>query len=198
MAYLSHTEQEPIAQLLEENGFKTFILHYSVIPKAHYPLPLRKVSKAVWYLRSHSEELYIQPEHITLCEFSAGAHLTLMYASLWNTDVCKEGLNIPDGGNKPNATVTGYSPMTFEDFFEKMPEGLFTEEGTSLSGPKNLLNRSDPRFVTISSLTVTRVVNKDNPPAFLWKTTADAHSDLNSGVLQMLTQARYSLRNPHF
>lgn len=106
--------------------------------------------------------------------FSAGAHVALMLANLWNNPVSREGTDIPEGGNKPNATVTGYSPTTFENFFEVSPSSLYEPYGSISAGPINLINRNHPFFKRISDLTVTNYISEKTPPAFLWKTTSDS------------------------
>lgn len=167
---LSETERMPIVRFFEENGFQPFVLLYSIGDLAHYPDPLIEGSRAVWEIRKNHEEYGVDPDKITLVGFSAGAHAAVMLATHWQEECSREGTDIPFGGNKPNATVTGYTPTTFEDFFEKamnanLPAGM---------GPQNLLGKAGTRWSEYSSLTVHTKVSEQTPPAFLWKTTSDA------------------------
>lgn len=120
---LSDTERLPIVEFYRENGFQTFIIMYSIGIHAHYPDPLTEGSKAVWEIRKNAGEYCVNPDQITLVGFSAGAHAATMLANLWHKDISRKGTDIPEGGNRPNATVTGYTPTTFEDFYIKIFKG---------------------------------------------------------------------------
>lgn len=168
--FLSEGDRFPMVDFFRGKGFQPFVLSYSVGEKAHYPDPLLEGSRAVWEIRKHAEEYGVNPNQITLVGFSAGAHAALMLATLWQDDVSREGTDILYGGNRPNATVTGYTPTTFEDFFDK-PENK-TAQQTGY-GPEVVLGKKGTRFEDYKSLTVHNFVSELTPPAFLWKTSAD-------------------------
>ena len=168
--FLSEAERFPIIDFFKGKGFQPFVLMYSVGKNAHYPDPLIESSKAVWEIRKNAEEYGVNPDQITLVGFSAGAHAAMMLATLWQDDASREGTNIPYGGNRPNATVTGYTPTTFEDFFDKPENVMATQDGV---GPEVVLGKSGTRWADYKSLTVHNFVTELTPPAFLWKTSAD-------------------------
>jgi hypothetical protein len=101
-------------------------------------------------------------------------------ASLWNHPVSRAGTDVPEGGNRVSATVTGYTPTTFEDFFDnlyRLKPHLSPEEyefQRKNGGPNALMNPENDFFNTVESLTSTWHVNEQTPPAFLWQTTADS------------------------
>ncbi len=168
--FLSDGDRFPMVDFFRGKGFQPFVLSYSVGEKAHYPDPLLEGSRAVWEIRKKAEEYGVDPDQITLVGFSAGAHAALMLATLWQDEVSREGTDIPYGGNRPNATVTGYTPTTFEDFFDK-PENKTAQQAGY--GPEVVLGKKGTRFEDYKSLTVHNFVSELTPPAFLWKTSAD-------------------------
>ena len=167
---LSDAEHQPVVDFFRKRGYQPFVLMYSINDEAHYPAPLLEGSRAVWEIRKNAEEYGVNPDQITLVGFSAGAHAATMLATLWQDDASREGTDIPFGGNRPNATVTGYTPTTFEDFFQK-PKEIIEQAGGG--GPQNLLGEPGTRWADYASLTSHRFVSKDTPPAFLWKTSSD-------------------------
>ena len=168
--FLSDGERFPMIDFFKGKGFQPFVLMYSVGEKAHYPDPLLEGSKAVWEIRKNAEAYGVDPDQITLVGFSAGAHAALMLATLWQDDASREGTDIPYGGNRPNATVKGYTPTTFEDFFDKPENKTAGQDGF---GPEIVLGKKETRWGDFKALTVHNFVTELTPPAFLWKTSAD-------------------------
>ncbi len=168
--FLSEAERFPVVDYFKGKGFQPFVLMYSVGQKAHYPDPLIEGSKAVWEIRKDAAEYGVNPNQITLVGFSAGAHAATMLATLWQDDASREGTDIPYGGNRPNATVTGYTPTTFEDFFDKPENATAQKDGF---GPEIVLGKPGTRWADFKSLTTHNFVTELTPPAFLWKSSAD-------------------------
>ena len=104
---------------------------------------------------------------------SAGAHLCTALSTMWQYEECQRD-DMPYGGNRPNAIVTGYTPTTFADFFDQPPEVLANFKG---QGPDNLLGKEGTRWADIHELTTHDLVTKDTCPAFLWKSTTDFPGD---------------------
>lgn len=161
----SNSDKNIIPYWYAENGYVPFVLLYSVGDAAHYPAPLLDASKAIWHVRSNCEQYNIDPQEIVLIGMSAGAHVVTMIANLWDKDISRNGTDIPYGGNRPNATVTGFTPTEFESFYEK--------NGPEEKGPSMLINEDHPFFKDVVSLTATNYISENTPPAFLWKTSAD-------------------------
>lgn len=161
----SDSDCEKIPLWYLERGYRPFVCLYGVKPHAHYPTPLLEASESIWYIRSHHEELHIDPDRIVAAGFSAGAHVAIMIANLWDKDVSRTGLNIPYGGNRPDATMTGYTPTEFETLASKFPDDP--------QSPDHVTGLPGSGFEEVRSLTVTDYISENTPPAFLWKTSAD-------------------------
>ena len=171
--FLSEEEQRPIASFFLDHGYQAFVLRYSVGSRAAYPAPLIEGSLAVWEIRKNCKKYGVDPDKIALVGFSAGAHAALMLATHWHEDISREGTEIPYGGNRPNATVTGYTPTTFEDFYQQSDSTRSRASGGIGDGPSNLIGADGTVWDSLSALTVHQHVSEHTPPAFLWKTTAD-------------------------
>lgn len=162
-AYRFHTpnECEQMAMRFCGAGYACFVLRYSVDASAGFPGPLIDASESLWYIRKNAEELYVYPDRIAVMGFSAGAHLASALCTMWHyPELQHEGM--PEGGNRPDASVFGYLPTTFEDMVERMknvPDFRF-----------HVLAESG-RFSDIKSLTTHNLVDRRTPPAFLWKNT---------------------------
>ena len=80
---------------------------------------------------------------------------------MWHyPELQREGM--PFGGNRPNASVFGYLPTTFEDMTGKRKDA---------AGPRLNVLALEGRFAEVKSLTTHALVDDRTPPAFLWKTT---------------------------
>ena len=72
--HLCPREGEPIALEFMADGANGFVLNYSVKPCA-YPQQLLEVAAAFEYIKTHAEELCVDPQKIAVLGFSAGGHL---------------------------------------------------------------------------------------------------------------------------
>jgi acetyl esterase/lipase len=72
------TSMEPIAYVLAEDGFLSATTDYAhAQPGQLWPAQLEDVRAAVRYIRSHAEELKIDPTRIAAAGISAGGHLSM-------------------------------------------------------------------------------------------------------------------------
>ncbi len=162
-AYRFHSpnECEQMAMRFCGAGYACFVLHYSVDKDAWFPTPLIDASESLWLIRKNAAAWWIDPEKITVMGFSAGAHLGSALCTMWHyPELQSEGM--PYGGNRPNASIFGYLPTTFEDMAERAKDNpdfhlhVLGKEG---------------RFSDVRSLTTDVLVDERTPPAFLWKNT---------------------------
>ncbi len=181
MRFLSPAEAEPICRYYDAHGYQTFLVNYTVGDACKYPDLLHEVSRAVWEVRCNAADYGVDPARIVLNGFSAGAHVVTMFATHYHLPISREGTGVPEGGNAVCATVTGYTPTTFEDFgqnLDKMPPEIRAkmEEGIKnrTVGGWALLDAPGSFFGDIPSLTSHKAVNEMTPPAFLWQTIQDA------------------------
>lgn len=172
-SFLTDREGEPAAISFMQQGFDAFVLHYSLNEASAYPGPLEDISRAVWLVRSHADEWNIDPDQITVCGFSAGAHLCSLLGTQWNTPGLCTRLGIPEGGNRPNAMVLSYA-VTGEYIenlhrqFANAPEGSPSKIGAMLADPLV------PEAVT------TNYISDTTAPAFIWQAREDYLNILES------------------
>lgn len=162
-AYQFHTpnECEQMAMKFCGSGYASFVLRYSVGENAAFPKPLIDASEALFYIRSHAEAWSIHPNRIAVMGFSAGAHLASALCTMWHyPELQREGM--PFGGNRPDASVFGYLPTTFEDMVERMQ---------NVPGFHLHVLGTEGRFADVKSLTTHALVDDRTPPAFMWKNT---------------------------
>ena len=66
--------------LLREKGYAVASPNYRLMPNAKFPEPMQDVAASVRYLRTHADELGVDPDKFALMGDSAGAHLASMTA----------------------------------------------------------------------------------------------------------------------
>ena len=177
---LADSEAEPICRYYDAHGYQTFLVRYSIGEPAKYPFMLQEVSRAVWHIRSNAHRYGVDPDKLVLCGFSAGAHLIVMYATHYHLPISRENTDVPEGGNGVSATVTGYTPTTFERLEQHLkyfsPEGRARYEvmlRNHTAGGWVLLDQPGTFFGDLPSLTCHSMVSERTPPAFLWQTITD-------------------------
>ena len=158
--FLSDREAEPVAMKFYSEGFQVFILRYSLLEECAYPTPLEEASRAIWTVRSNSEEWNIDPDKIIIGGFSAGGHFSALIGTRWNEPGLAARLGIPEGGNKPNGLILCYGKL--EPVIESIGEQISPED------VGHILRVYDERADTIKN------VSKDTPPSFIWHTRSDS------------------------
>lgn len=162
--FVSPGEGEEVALRFCGEGYACFVLKYSVGDDAGFPKPLEDASRSMWMIRQHAEEWHIDPKRVAVMGFSAGAHLGTALATMWHYPELQSE-DMPEGGNRPDACVFGYTPTTFEGFEEKAKK-----DGMPFVPGQHLNVLGEGHFADITSLTTHKLVDKRTPPAFLWKT----------------------------
>ncbi len=159
--FLSDREAEPIATQFLAAGFATFILRYTVAPKAADYAPLCQVALAVRYVREHAADFNVNPDYIFTCGFSAGGHLAASAGVLWEhprvqalmsdatPDICR-----PTGMILSYPVITGGEYGHFGSF-------------------QNLCGKKEPSKEELDALSLEKHVSAATPPAFIWHTFPD-------------------------
>ena len=168
-SFVSDREGEPVALSFMQNGFNAFVLRYSVGDASAYPGPLEEISAAVWMIRSHAEEWYIDPDQIAICGFSAGGHLCTLLGTQWHTPGLCERLSIPEEGNKPNAMVLCYT-TTGEETARNLENGK--QEAFEPAGPFGIGAMLNPQTLVPQAVTV-NYIDEKTPPAYIWQARED-------------------------
>lgn len=170
-AMVSPTEGEIVAKQFFEAGYQAFVLTYTTNMFQIAPLhkqPLKDISRAVRYIRSHAEELCIHSNRITCCGFSAGAHLVGSLAVHYQDKALKEG-SLQDISNRPDAVLLCYPVITSG---EKAHRGSF-----------ELLLGKEAAAEMLDWASLEKHVMSDTPPAFLWHTLTDELVPVENSIL---------------
>ena len=153
-AYKAYVEGSPVAKWLNGIGISAFVLDYRTEPY-EYPCPLLDLQRAIRLIRSRSDEWGIDPEKIGVIGFSAGGHMSVLAATLF--DDGKPGADDPVErfSSRPNLHVPCYPVISY------MNRG---------GGGALVSNITDELRKTLSA---EQNVRDNTPPAFLWITRTD-------------------------
>ena len=168
---VSPTEGEIVAMRFFEAGYQAFVLTYTTNMFRITPLgkqPLKDISRAVCYIRSHAEKLCVQGDRIVCCGFSAGAHLVGSLAVHYHDPELKEGCSHEVSG-RPDAVLLCYPVITSG---EKAHRESF-----------DLLLGEEPSEEQLVWASLENHVTNDTPPAFLWQTLTDELVPVENSIL---------------
>ena len=153
---ISAREGAPVAAAFNRAGYHAFVLSYDVAPVPLGYRPVRRLGRAVAYVRARAEELGVSPHSIGVCGFSAGGHLAAGLGVLWHREECFPG--VPDlAAQKPDALILSYPVISAG---HSAHESSFAR----LAG--------DDRAAW-EEFSVEKLVDGRTPPSFLWHTAAD-------------------------
>ena len=167
------TEGEAVASWLKENGISAFVLRYRtayvpaflfrfryVFRGNRYPDPQDDLKQAIKYIKDHSEEFRINPNHVGAMGFSAGGHLVMSAAEFFKEE------------EKPFFVAPIYPVVTMtEDCVHKRSR-------RALLGDSRVRNK-----VLRDSLSLEKHVPADCPPVFLVNCKDDPIVDYRNSVL---------------
>lgn len=157
---VSPTEGEIVAKKFYDMGYNAFVLTYTTNMFDIAPLkmqPLNDLSRAVRYVRKHAGGFGLEEDKITLCGFSAGAHLC--------GSLCVHWADVQDNGgygtisNRPDAAILSYPVIT-------SGEKAHRDSFIALLG-------ADASREELEYMSLEKQAGKDTPPVFLWQTATD-------------------------
>ncbi len=155
--FVSDREGEPIAMQFLAKGFNAFVLTYSCCKR--HPQPLINAAWALANIRMRHKQYGIDPGKITVCGFSAGAHLAASIATMWKDSELCSYVNISPKLMRPDAAVLCYPVISGVT----MPHvGSFEQ----------LLGKNATREQLLK-LSCEYRVTSETPPTFLWHTADD-------------------------
>lgn len=167
------TEGHDVARWLLQNGISAFVLkyrtggpmafvtHYRLIFRGtRYPDPQDDLLQALRYVRNHAQEFGINPNALGAMGFSAGGHLVMSAAELF------------EASERPAFVAPIYPVVTMshECVHKRSRRGLL---GDSTTGNRTLCD----------SLSLERHVPRDCPPVFLVNCKDDPVVDYRNSVL---------------
>ena len=157
---LSDREGEPIAIAFAAQGFQTFVLNYSVGKYASFPNSLVDLMRAMKIVRDNAKDWHIDPDHIAVCGFSAGGHLTASLGVYWNDPEITAIAGVTPEEAKPDALILCY-PVITSDFR--------TDQGTIITASQG----HEPESNIIWKLGLDKHVGPHTPPCYITHTFFD-------------------------
>ena len=149
-----------IAAWFNSQGISAYVLKYRLAPRYKHPAPLQDVQRAIRYVRSHADELKIQPNRIGVLGFSAGGHLASTAATHFDPGQSAAHDRIEQASCRPDFAILCYPVITFTD--------AVTHRGSR----RNLLGEN-PSEEMIELLSSEKQVTAETPPTFLFHTWED-------------------------
>lgn len=165
--FVSEREGDPVAVEFFNRHYNAFTLVYDIAPAARYPLALTELACAVDYIKTHAEELHVDPKRVFAAGFSAGGHLVGCLANFY------KNLPVSEANDKKldaalTGIVLGYPVIA---------------PGTHGGSFENLLGTKDMNAPEVQALSLEKTVTPDNPPCFIWTTAEDTCVDPMATVM---------------
>lgn len=154
-------EAQLVAKEFYDRGMNAFVLTYTTDITMSVPLkdqPLRDISRAVRFIRSKAKEFHIHADRVTICGFSAGAHVCGSLCTHFE-DVKESNAEYQTISNRPNAAILSYPVIT-------------TGEFTHIYSVQALLGKN-PSEEELHFFSLEKNVTENTPPCFLWQTATD-------------------------
>ena len=171
-------EGEPVAEWLNTLGLSAFVLHYRVAPY-RYPQPLQDAQQAMRLVRARADEWHIDAKHVGILGFSAGGHLAISVATIFDTGHSQATDPIARQSSRPDALIACYPVVSFHQF------------GVSAS-MENLLGPS-PDIGLELYLSLEHRITPDTPPSFLWHTADDSGVPVENSLLYATVCRRHQV-----
>jgi acetyl esterase/lipase len=106
-----------IAQLLAKQGFSAVAISYRLAPESKFPAQIEDCKAAVRWMRSHAEELKLDPTRIGGFGYSAGAQLVALLGTTDADDGLEGAENTAElPSTRLQAVVGGGTPCDFRIF----------------------------------------------------------------------------------
>ena len=165
-----------MAERMEDEGYKAFILNYRVAPN-RYPAPQIDLGIAIKYVKANAKKYHVDPNQIMLIGSSAGGHLCASTA-LYSDEIDR---------------------FLMEELKEEMPHLAEMYEGISIKPDKVCLNypvisfmeeAHEPSFQALTGmeeslrekLSVEMHVNQKYPKTFVWACADDELVPVSNAV----------------
>lgn len=163
----SDREGEPVALAFLPYGYNAFVLHYTVARRDKYPAQLREVALAIKHIKDNSDSYGIDGDQVFAVGFSAGGHLAASAGVFWNRPEITEGIDMPEGYNRPTGIMPIYPVINSDGHNESF---------------RNLLCDDDPAQADMDYLAVDKYVDAHSAPAFIVHTADDQVVDARNSL----------------
>lgn len=144
-------EGDEVCEWLNNIGITAVLLKYRVPRRAgleKHEAPLQDLQRAMGYVRTHAEELNIDPERIGVMGFSAGAHLSAMLSTNFSKRTYPPVDNADKTSCRPDFCLLVYPAYLHGENFQLAPE-LKVSSGTP---PTLIIQTEDDKSFIDSSL----------------------------------------------
>lgn len=164
-------EGECVALRFYEMGYQTFVCTYTTNPLGSHPLmtqPAKDAAQAVRHVRMNAAVLNVRSDRISLCGFSAGAHVAGTVGVHWEdfAEPTDNAIHLC----RPDAMLLCYPVIS-----------VFSDICHGPSG-KNLLG-AHPSEAMVHYMRLEENVRPDCPPTFLWHTRTDRTVPVENSVV---------------
>lgn len=183
-AYLIHAtkEAEPVAMEFMARGFNCFVLKYSTVFDRHhpekepdkdlrYPTPVLELMEAIHLIRAHAKEWHVDANNLFAMGFSAGGHVCASVGTRWKDPNLISQLDFIPGNDelRLKGIVLGY-PMLAANT-SSFSSSVSPADQKDVS--QVLWGTSTPTKEQFDSVSLTRYIDKNTIPAFIWHTIDD-------------------------
>lgn len=155
--YTSERESEVIAMQFLSEGYRVFVVQYSVNPHG-FPQQLREVAGTMELIHKYAEEWHVDSTRIAIIGFSAGGHCAAQYSNRYD---CPEVREVFPESKPVQASILSYPVITAD------PQ--YTHAGTVY----NFVGGHTPVDLEEKGVSCHLVVSDKTPPTFLWHTAED-------------------------
>jgi acetyl esterase/lipase len=184
--FTSDREAEPIAMKFLSLGYHAVVLRYTTGDREGEKagvgkLALRELAHTVRYLRQKSDLWYLDQDKITVCGFSAGAHLAASLGVHWHDKELADSVHVEQvevEEIRPNALILGYGLLDYQVMKDKAISEADNEEMKDTFAFTEIANRALTGVTNLTDEVIKEFspscwVSENTPPSFLWHTSKD-------------------------
>lgn len=139
-----YTDNRSIAESLASHGYTVININYRFNPEHLHPAPIEDLGEAISWFKRNAERFKLNPEKIGLWGYSAGGHITSLYA-LQNIGKSGAVQAVVSGGTPYDLTWYTHSPIISPYIGGKRDEKL--SEYFSASPAWNIQRGAPPFYI---------------------------------------------------
>lgn len=160
-----------------ERGYVAVSVGYRFAPKHRFPSQIEDVKCATRWMRAHSEELGLDPEHLGAMGHSAGAHLSMILGTMDSGDGLEGEGGWEDQSSKVQAVVSYFGPANLAIPEDEVDE-LAGREVFNMAAVRTILDAavgkpSQEKMEELKKCSPMNYVNEGDAPMLLFQGTRD-------------------------
>ena len=174
-----YNEDEPVALAMAARGISAFVVNYHVAP-ARFPRPQQDVAAAIWYLRTHASDYWLDAGRIALMGFSSGGHLAASVGVMGNQTEIWSRIGLRwEPEIRPDALVLCYPVITAGQYAHR-------NSFIRLTGSEDTKDHMP--------LSLEKLVSEATPRTFLWHTWEDEIVPVQNSLLFASALAEHGIK----